>query len=466
MVLATPAFRVKLYVPMAVPMLRVGWATGLTKYVKSYVKPRMLTHDPDEAARYVSDPLISRQIAVNILLDLKATATRLIADAGAVRVPTLLFTAGNDWVVKNQPIRRFFDRLSSPSKGILHLPGFFHAVFHEKERHVPLRETFRFLDDAFEKPQPLPSLLHADREGYTKCKYDGLLRPLSPTSPKRWWFAFQRAQLRTICKLSEGVRIGWRSGFDSGESLDHVYRNRPEGTTPLGRLIDRVYLDAIGWRGIRLRKTHLQQMLTNAIELLAGEGKTALHLADIAAGPGRYLLELLKSFETSHPNFEVAALLRDSNPAALESARRLAARMNLTNVTYDVADAFAYPSLADLDPPPDVAVVSGLYELFPDNSRVLTSLRGLAAALRTGGFLVYTNQPWHPQVEYIARVLRNRERKPWIMRRRAQEEMDELVRAAGFKKLDMLIDPFGIFTVSLARAEPAARRAESAGDAA
>jgi alpha-beta hydrolase superfamily lysophospholipase/SAM-dependent methyltransferase len=466
MVLATPAFRVKLYVPLAVPMLRLGWAAGLTKSVKSYVKASMLTHDPEEAARYESDGLISRQIAVNILLDLNDAATRLIADAGAIRVPTLLFTAGDDWVVKNQPIPRFFDRLSSPCKRIVHLPGFFHAIFHEKERHVTLRETFRFIDDAFEKPQPLPSLLHADREGYTKSEYDGLLHPLPPTRPKRWWFAFQRAQLRTICKLSEGVRIGWRSGFDSGESLDHVYRNRAEGTTPLGRLIDRVYLDAIGWRGIRLRKTHLQQVLSRAIDLFVSEGKSAVHVVDIAAGPGRYLLELLRSLPGSRPDLRVSALLRDSNPAALESARRLAARMNLTNVTYDVADAFAYPSLADLDPPPDVAVVSGLYELFPDNSRVLTSLKGLSAALRTGGFLVYTNQPWHPQDEYIARVLRNRERKPWIMRRRTQEEMDELVRAAGFKKLDMLIDPFGIFTVSLARAEPAARRAESAGDVA
>ena len=60
---------------------------------------------------------------------------------------------------------------------------------------------------------------------------------------------------------------------------------------------------------------------------------------------------------------------------------------------------------------------SFLYELFPSNEKVLTSLRGLAAALPAGGYLVYTNQPWHPQVEFIARVLDNRDGKPWIMRR-------------------------------------------------
>ena len=52
--------------------------------------------------------------------------------------------------------------------------------------------------------------------------------------------------------------------------------------------------------------------------------------------------------------------------------------------------------------------------------------------MEDGGLLIYTNQPWHPQVEFIARVLTNREGNPWIMRRRSQAEMDALVRAAGF----------------------------------
>jgi hypothetical protein len=95
--------------------------------------------------------------------------------------------------------------------------------------------------------------------------------------------------------------------------------------------------------------------------------------------------------------------------------------------------------------------VSGLYELFPDNEPVRRSLAGLADAIEPGGHLIYTNQPWHPQVEMIARTLTNREGKPWIMRRRTQAEMDELVRAAGFVKLTQEIDQWGIFTVSVAR---------------
>jgi alpha-beta hydrolase superfamily lysophospholipase len=54
----------------------------------------MLTHDREQAEQYQTDPLISRNIAVNILLDLFDTSTRLLDDAGAIRVPTLLLAGG------------------------------------------------------------------------------------------------------------------------------------------------------------------------------------------------------------------------------------------------------------------------------------------------------------------------------------------------------------------------------------
>jgi hypothetical protein len=107
--------------------------------------------------------------------------------------------------------------------------------------------------------------------------------------------------------------------------------------------------------------------------------------------------------------------------------------------------------LSGIQPRPTIGIVSGLFELFPSNRDVLTSLNGLADAIEPGGYLVYTNQPWHPQVEFIARVLRNREGEPWIMRRRTTAEMDELVRTAGFEKMNMEVDQWGIFTVSVAR---------------
>ena len=71
--------------------------------------------------------------------------------------------------------------------------------------------------------------------------------------------------------------------------------------------------------------------------------------------------------------------------------------------------------------------------------------------MQSGGFLVYTCQPWHPQLELIARTLTGADGKPWVMRRRTQAEMDFLVADAGFAKCDQRVDEDGMFTVSLAQ---------------
>ncbi len=115
---------------------------------------KMLTHDPVEAARYEADPLIFRQIAINLLLDLHDTAQRLLADAGAIHVPTLMLAAGRDWVVSLKAQRKFFDRLSSPVKRMHVFPAMFHAIFHEQDRGASDRTHARFHPGAFRRSAP------------------------------------------------------------------------------------------------------------------------------------------------------------------------------------------------------------------------------------------------------------------------------------------------------------------------
>lgn len=444
-VLVSPAFRVKLYVPFAIPMLRLLRRLRTRPFVRSYVSGKLLTHDPEQIVRYDTDGLISRAIAVNILLDLHDAATRLIEDAGAIHVPTLLLASGADWVVKLPPQRRFFVRLASAVKKMHVFPDFYHDLLHEKDRERPLARAREFILDAFLRPPTRP-LLGKGGDGGNQGEYAQLAEPLPLLSPHRLYFSCLKLLLKTVGRLSDGIRLGWRRGFDSGESLDYVYANTPRGITALGRLLDRIYLNSVGWLAIRQRKANLEKLLGAAIERVHAEGKP-VRLLDIASGPGRYVLETLKTL--SH--LPVSAVLRDRDTGNLEMGKLLARELNVTNVTYERGDAFDSASLGATAPPPTVAVVSGLYELFPDNDLIARSLGGLSAAIADGGYLIYTNQPVHPQVELIARVLINRDGRPWVMRRRSQTEMDELVRAAGFEKLHMEIDERGIFTVSLAR---------------
>jgi hypothetical protein len=82
---------------------------------------------------------------------------------------------------------------------------------------------------------------------------------------------------------------------------------------------------------------------------------------------------------------------------------------------------------------------------------VSRSLSGLSRAIEPGGYLVYTCQPSHPQLEMIARTLTShRGGAAWVMRLRSQAEMDQLVEKAGFEKVAMRVDEWGIFTVALA----------------
>ena len=243
------------------------------------------------------------------------------------------------------------------------------------------------------------------------------------------------------------LMVASSTGFDSGLSLDYVYRNKPTGRTPLGRAIDRAYLESIGWRGIRQRRIHLEKTLRETIEHIRRDHRS-VKILDVAAGAGRYVLETMRHCDG---NGTLTARLRDYKPENVSAARDLAGEYGLASVTTELGDAFDTEAVGTLRPQANIGIVSGLYELFPSNDKVLSSLAGLRDAVEHGGYLIYTNQPWHPQLAFIAAVLRNREGEPWVMRRRSTAEMDELVRVSGFQKISMLVDNWGMFTVSVAQ---------------
>src|SRR6185437_15971802 len=118
-----------------------------------------------------------------------------------------------------------------------------------------------FLVSCFTQPAAQATLADADKCGPTKEEFERLSRPFPVIAPKAIGFAAVKLAIQTGGRLSEGIRIGLETGFDSGSSLDYVYRNRASGFTPLGKLIDRLYLNSIGWRGIRVRKQHLERMV-------------------------------------------------------------------------------------------------------------------------------------------------------------------------------------------------------------
>lgn len=448
LVLASPAFKVKLYVPFARPGLALMQKLRGNFFVNSYVKPQWLTHDPVRVDSYRNDPLITRPISVRVLLGLYAAADRVVADAQAISVPLQLLVSGADFVVHRGPQDRFYERLSSPVKQRVYLPGFFHDTLGERDRAPALAAIRSFIQARFAEPLRAQSRRDAHRHGPSFDEAEILAWPPQRNSLADLRWRAVRAGLRLGGRLSEGIALGLATGFDSGSTLDYIYRNQAQGWGPLGRLVDRIYLEAIGWRGIRIRGQHLQQLLVEAATRLRGQG-LPVRVLDVAAGHGRYVLQALGQGGQRAD----AILLRDFSDLNVTQGQALIEQLGAGDIArFEQGDAFDPAQLAAVEPPPTLAVVSGLYELFSDNDAVLRSLQGIAAAVPVGGYLAYTGQPWHPQLEFIARALTShRDGVAWVMRRRSQQEMDELVRLAGFEKVAQRIDEFGIFSVSLAR---------------
>ena len=78
---------------------------------------------------------------------------------------------------------------------------------------------------------------------YTRDEAEALASPLPLASPRGLYWALVRLNMRIGGLLSDGVALGHRTGFDSGSTLDYVYRNEPRGRGALGRLIDQNYLE-------------------------------------------------------------------------------------------------------------------------------------------------------------------------------------------------------------------------------
>ena len=448
LVLASPAFSINLLVPGALTGLKLLYAVRGNYTVTSYVKATQLTRDPARVASYDTDPLVTRPISVNILLEIEAASRRVVADAAAIHVPTQLLVSGDDAVVYEKPQREFYENLGSPTKEYHLLDGLLHDTLGELNRARPVALVRDFIERLYAAAPARPAVLDADQRGHTKAEFDQLSAPPASLLARLYW-AMSRFWIRVGGRFSTGIKNGLATGFDSGSTLDYVYRNRRQGFTPIGKLVDGVFLGSIGWRGIRLRKLNVEKLIGQAIEQLSAAHQP-VRIVDVAAGHGRYVLDAL----AAHPGQPADhVLLRDFDPANVAAGRHLIAEKGLTDVVeFEQGDAFDPAGLAALQPRPTLAVVSGLYELFGDNALVGKSLAGLAAAVEPGGYLVYTNQPWHPQLELIARSLTShRQGAAWVMRRRVQAEMDELVATAGFEKIDQLSDQWGIFSVSLAR---------------
>lgn len=439
MALLAPAFEIKLYIPFAKQLVTLLTKIKKDAKVMSYVKAKVLTHDVAEQNKYNSDKLINKEINAKLLIDLADMGKKLVEDSMAIELPTIIFSAEKDYVVKNSAQKKFFLNLSSKKREFIELENFYHGIIFEKERQKVYKMLDDFIQDVF-KNQNI-SLDTSPRE-FSRKEYERIALKEYPLNEKIF-YSIQKFSMRTFGFLSKGISLGLKYGFDSGISLDYIYENQADGNLLLGKFIDRFYLNQIGWAGVRERKKNLLSLIEEKINNL---GEENVKILDVAGGTGNYLFDIKEKY----PKVEI--LINEFKKSNIEVGEEVIKKNNWENISFVNYDCFDRETYKKINYTPNIVIISGVFELFEDNNMLENTISGVAEILEKNAAVIYTGQPWHPQLKQIALVLNSHKGndKSWLMRRRSEKELDSLFEKYNLKKEKMLIDNNGIFTVSLA----------------
>jgi alpha-beta hydrolase superfamily lysophospholipase len=130
--------------PLLIPKVKVpAWKRPLAQIlprvaprvaVSNEVDANLLSHDPEVARRYASDPLVHDRITGGLYRDTVARGEEFIGRAAELRVPFLLMQGRDDQIVDPIGSQRFFARATAPDRAFCLYPGLYHEIFNELEQ--------------------------------------------------------------------------------------------------------------------------------------------------------------------------------------------------------------------------------------------------------------------------------------------------------------------------------------------
>ena len=273
--------------------------------------------------------------------------------------------------------------------------------------------------------------------------FEELLKPPPAYYPKNIYYKFYSLFLRTIGMFSEGMRIGFTHGFDSGMIMNYVCQNTPSGRFYIGKVLDRIFLNQVTCKAFRAIKEIQKNVIKNYLQERNGD---PTFIVDLASGKADYIYDALR--ET---NGNVKALLRDLDETALKESKAIAEKLNLLNkVSYEQGNALDIESLKRIYPKPNLVIEVGLYGIIHDDELLRRHFFELKDILNPGAIL-FNVQTYNPQIELIARVLKNRDGERCVWHLRPVELVIEWAEKAGFIKPQVTMDPYGIYAVVMMR---------------
>ncbi|MBN3040190.1 MAG: class I SAM-dependent methyltransferase family protein [Candidatus Omnitrophica bacterium] len=244
--------------------------------------------------------------------------------------------------------------------------------------------------------------------------------------------------IRSVGRLSTGIRICLESGLTSGRMLDYIYENKPSGRLGIGKIIDKIYLRHPDWQAIRIRKDSVSGYITETI-LNNRKENSPTAILDIAAGFARYILEALE--KVGQENTEVICL--DTNQQYPKEVKERFQKRGF-HIRYENKSAFDNDFIKSLVSP-NLVISSGFYDWIVDDKPVEDSIKIVYEILRPGGCFVLTGQGKHPDLELTTKAFIDFKKEPLKMKMRQPEVIKSLLEKAGFKNIKHTTDKWGYY---------------------
>lgn len=273
--------------------------------------------------------------------------------------------------------------------------------------------------------------------------FEQLLEPLPPFSAKNLYYKLLAAFLGTLGRLSCGINTGFSHGFDSGIIMNYIYDNRARGRLGIGRILDRAFLDQVTCRAFR----SIKQIQVDMIDrYLRERGKEPVSIVDLASGKADYVYEILRSSDR-----ELKVLLCDIAESSLRESREIADQLGCGDkVRFRRGDALDAGNLRRMEPGPDLLIEVGLYGIVHDDAVLRAHLLDVGRILRPEAIL-FNVQTQNPQIELIARALRNQHGERCVWHLRPAELVIGWAEEAGFGDPEIVMDPYNIYAVVMMR---------------
>lgn len=231
-------------------------------------------------------------------------------------------------------------------------------------------------------------------------------------------YALIRLLLQTVGRLSNGIQLGWRTGFDSGVMLEYIYENQPQGVTPLGVWIDKQFISHEVWDGVRSRRNFLIGQLKEAARHYDHPA-----IFDFAAGVGSYLFAL--------PQNGARITAGDYEPEAVQRGQEKANRLGRTDISFKKNNAFDLKEFAADQA--DILVCSGFFDILVKDEEILKVLENGSEITRPGARWVFTIQEHHPDLRLLKETMIDLNQQKWELVPRSAEQLAQWAKTYGWE---------------------------------